>query len=198
MLEVKPCDLPADAQEFRAGDGPGQIERLKQTAGGRYALARSLSTMRETITRNTDARIVLGGKLIGFAGLLPGIVEEVLFAIRKKQPLFIAGGFGGAAHLVASAIDGKHPTHLTREYQESLGQPYSETLRFYEDRGTQFDLDLSDVDYGAVAVQLEGYGVNGLAVSNGLSADENCELFSTGSVDVAVYLTMKGLSTIAK
>jgi hypothetical protein len=198
MLEVRPCELPADAEEFTAGDGPGQIERLKQTPGGRYALARSLSAMRETITSSTDARIVLGGKLTGFAGLLPGIIEEVLFAIRKKQPLYIAGGFGGAAHVVAEAVEGKKPTQLTREYQGLLGQSYNETLRFYDQRRKQsYDLNLSDVDYGATAVELEKYGVHGLAVANGLSGDENRELFNTGSVDVAVYLTMKGLAATA-
>jgi hypothetical protein len=199
MLDVRPCELPADAQEFRAGDGPGQIERLKQTAAGRYVLARSLSGMREIITRNTDARIVLGGKETGFAGLMPGIVEEVLLAIQRQQPVYIAGGFGGAARIVADVIEGKKPPNLSRSFQERIGQPYIETFRFYEERRKQSsDVQLPDMDYTAAALELQNYGIQGLVATNGLTEKENHELFTTGSVDAAVYLTMKGLSAIRR
>lgn len=199
MLDVIACDPPLDAKEFGADDGPGHVGRLKQTPDGRYALARGLSAMREIIARNTEARVVLGGKLSGFAGLMPGIVEEVLLAIRRRQPLFIAGGFGGAAHLVADAIEGRRPAQLRRQYQESMEQPYLETLRLYEQRRKQSpNLDLPDMDYTAAASELEKYGVQGLAATNGLTEKENHELFTTGSVDAAVYLTMKGLSAIQR
>jgi len=137
-------------------------------------------------------RIVLGGKLQGYSGLLPGIIEEVLLAIRRRQPLYIAGGFGGAARLAASAMDGRRPKYLTRGYQESISQSYAETLRFYEDRQTQFALP--DVNFGHIASELEEYGVAKLAAINGLTESENRELFSTGSVDAALHLTMKGLA----
>jgi SLOG cluster2/TIR domain len=199
MLDLRACDPPPDAREFSAGDGLGHVGRLKRTPNGKYALARSLSAMREAITQNTDARIVLGGRLTGFTGLLPGIVEEVLLAIRRRQPLYIAGGFGGAAHLVADAIEGKRPGNLTREYQESMEQPYVNTLRLYEQRRRELPaLRLSDMDYGAAALELEKYGLRGVAAANGLTEKENQELFMTGSVDAAVYLTMKGLSTIRR
>ena len=45
---------------------------------------------------NADARIVIGGKREGFRGAMPGIFEEVLFALERRQPLYLAGGFGGA------------------------------------------------------------------------------------------------------
>jgi hypothetical protein len=100
--------------------------------------------------------------------------------------------------LVAEAIDGKRPNQLTREHQGRLGQSYSETLNFYDQRRKQLpDPQLSDMDYESAALELEKCGVHGLGVLNGLSDDENRELFHTGSVDVAVYLTMKGLSAIA-
>lgn len=49
------------------------------------------------MTTNTSARIVIGGKRAGFQGIMPRILEEVLFALERRQPLFLAGGFGGAA-----------------------------------------------------------------------------------------------------
>ena len=58
--------------------------------------SRSLSGLRAYMTANTDARIVIGGKREGFQGAMPGIFEEVLFALERHQPLYLAGGFGGA------------------------------------------------------------------------------------------------------
>lgn len=58
--------------------------------------ARSLTGLRTYMTANTSARIVIGGKRAGFQGVMPGIFEEVLFALERRQPLYLAGGFGGA------------------------------------------------------------------------------------------------------
>jgi hypothetical protein len=197
MLEVRPCEPPEDAKEFSGGDGPGHVDRLKKTDKGRYALARSLSVMRQKVTEETDARVVLGGKVTGFSGLMPGIVEEVLLATRKKQPLYIAAGFGGAAHIVALALQGEKPDMLSRKYQERQSADYAATLSFYEKRRSESpDLQLPDMNYDVVRAELEKYGAPGLAAVNGLSEDENRELFKTGSVDAALFLIMKGLSAI--
>jgi len=58
--------------------------------------AEALTGLRRFMSDNTDARIVIGGKRAGFEGAMPGIVEEVLFSVERRQPLFLAGGFGGA------------------------------------------------------------------------------------------------------
>ena len=128
---------------------------------------------------------------------MPGFVEEVLLAIRKKQPLYIAGGFGGAAHTVALALQGEKPKMLSREYQERQSPDYAATLSFYEKRRHESPtLALPDMNYDLVKAELEKYGVAGLAAANGLSEDENQELFKTGGVDAALFLIMKGLSAI--
>jgi SLOG cluster2/TIR domain len=194
MLENRPCEPPDDAKAFSAGEGRGHVARLAATTEGRYALSRSLSAMRSEITQNTHARIVLGGKLHGYSGLVPGIIEEVLLAARRKQPLYILGGFGGAARLAAAAISHRNPELLTRERQRNISDAYSETLRFYESRRSQFDLP--DVDFSHLRAELERCGISGLAETNGLSPAENEHLFHTGSVETALQLTMKGLSSI--
>jgi hypothetical protein len=198
MLDARLCEPPEDAREFSAGDGPGHVERLKKTVEGRYALARSLYSMRQLITGNTHARIVLGGKLRGFSGLLPGIVEETLLSIRRNQPIYIVGGFGGAARVVALAVYGQKPSYLSREYQNHTSSDYTATLSFYEKRKSESPgLNLADTDYSSARRELEAYGVRGLAAKNGLTEAENLELFSTGSIDVALFLIMKGLSIFA-
>jgi hypothetical protein len=55
-------------------------------------------------------------------------------------------------------------------------------------------LKLADVDYSLIQHELENYGVRGLTAKNGLSENENLELLSTGSIDAALFLIMKGLS----
>ncbi|OYZ71858.1 MAG: hypothetical protein B7Y06_13160 [Burkholderiales bacterium 24-55-52] len=64
----------------------------------------SLSSMRRVLTNASDARIVLGGRVLGFKGRMPGIAEEVLCSLEAAQPLFILGGFGGCARDIAEEI----------------------------------------------------------------------------------------------
>lgn len=55
-----------------------------------------LTAMREHMAENTDGRIFLGGRRAGFQGNMPGLVEEAIMALEKGQPVYLAGGFGGA------------------------------------------------------------------------------------------------------
>jgi hypothetical protein len=63
-----------------------------------------LSAMRQHITEISDARVLVGGRLSGYQGLIPGIIEESLMTLRAGQPLYAAGGFGGAAAAVANSL----------------------------------------------------------------------------------------------
>jgi hypothetical protein len=62
--------------------------------------AAAYSGMRRFVTKTTQARVLVGGKLSGYLGAMPGIIEEALHAIAANQPVYIAGGFGGAAALL--------------------------------------------------------------------------------------------------
>ena len=66
----------------------------------------ALSALRRYLIGVTDARVLIGGKEDGFQGAMPGIVEEALLSIEAGQPLFLAGGFGGATATVASVVAG--------------------------------------------------------------------------------------------
>ena len=54
-----------------------------------------LTTMRQLMRDETDARILLGGRLDGYMGCMPGIAEEALLSLQAGQPVFLLGGFGG-------------------------------------------------------------------------------------------------------
>lgn len=64
--------------------------------------ADSLTAMRRTQTEAIDARIVLGGRVSKFKGVMPGIAEETEFALEAHQPLYLLGGFGGCAGDIAA------------------------------------------------------------------------------------------------
>ena len=71
-------------------------------AGGDAALA--YSSLRRHMVTITDARVLIGGKLSGFAGAMPGVIEEAIVAVDAQQPLYVSAGFGGAAALVAQQL----------------------------------------------------------------------------------------------
>ncbi len=74
---------------------------------------KALSAVRSELPKYCDARLILGGKTTpfmpeypkGFRGKYPGIMEEALHTVRAGQPLYVAGGFGGAAALLAILLD---------------------------------------------------------------------------------------------
>lgn len=66
--------------------------------------ANAYSGLRRYMAENTDARIIVGGKLRGFKGSMPGVIEEALTSVQARRPLFVAGGFGGAAAAVGRRV----------------------------------------------------------------------------------------------
>lgn len=69
--------------------------------------ARELTAMRHQMNEDLDARIVMGGKMAGFKGMYPGILEEAALALQTKKPLYVIGMFGGAAREVIEYLYGK-------------------------------------------------------------------------------------------
>ena len=79
---------------FRSPDAPLDNQEI----------ASSLSAMRRTMLRETSARIVLGGRVEGYQGSMPGIAEEALVTLEAGRPLYIVGGFGGCTRDIAEAL----------------------------------------------------------------------------------------------
>lgn len=66
----------------------------------------SLTKMRVEMENNAHARIVVGGKMMGYSGIMPGIIEELKIAIEAGHPVYMVGGFGGASRYVANVLLG--------------------------------------------------------------------------------------------
>jgi hypothetical protein len=64
----------------------------------------ALSNMRRYMTEHQHARVFIGGRRHGYTGRQPGVIEEALFALRRRQPIYLAGGFGGATLDIVRAL----------------------------------------------------------------------------------------------
>ena len=63
-----------------------------------------LTAMRSAMCQATDARIVLGGRVKRYKGIMPGAAEETLITLQARKPLFLLGGFGGCARDIADIL----------------------------------------------------------------------------------------------
>jgi hypothetical protein len=166
-----------------------------------YTRARCLTVMRKQMNQDIQARVILGGKTVGYTGTYPGLAEEADFAIRSRKPLYLIGGFGGCARVIIDAIQVKSPQELTLTYQEeSKNNPgYAQFVKAFNERAAASDNDdtgkpvVELIDYVALVDRLQSYGVAGLSAANGLSPEENETLFATTDVKEMVYLVLKGL-----
>jgi len=177
-LDVTADDLKAGANGFVPPDTPAQ----------RYAWARSLTFMRDSMQAGTSARIAMGGKLKGYQGLWPGVLEEGVIALRARQPLYLLGLFGGAARLLIDALRGAHREELTSAWLSAL-QGSDELRDEYRRRGHTVQTPEE------LAAELKQKGATGLsaALNNGLSEGENIELVGSDDPQRIVALILGGL-----
>ena len=149
----------------------------------------ALSQMRAQMDSDIGARVLLGGRVSGQQGLYPGIAEEAALALRSHTPLYVAGGFGGCAQLVASSLGGARPAEMSLEYQLEHTPRYPELVSaaVAAGNGPAF-ADLLDTFNAA--------GFKGL--DNGLGESENQRLMQADDVDEIVALVVQGLRGISE
>ena len=146
--------------------------------------AHSLTKMREEMENSVDARIILGGRLTGFKGKYTGIIEEFLIASQKNHPIYLIGGFGGAAKAIVDIREGKDIDLL----KLAEGTPsYADFLTYYNDNNSD------KIDYSSIKEHLITYTFN-----NGLTLEENKTLFHTTNILEIVSLILKGLNNVFK
>lgn len=179
IIEVPPPDdLGIDPKTFIAPD----------TVAGRRVWSRCLTAMRSQMNEETDARIFLGGRLTGFKGKYPGLVEEAHRAITSGKPIYLLGGFGGCTAAIIEALRGNPPESLTTEYHRQADPLYAQML------DTASLAPDTPVDYPSLINDFHCTGTTGL--HNGLSQADNERLFETDDIDEMVALVLKGLASL--
>ena len=96
--------------------------RHRPRASRHLDAAVALTSMRRHITDRCDARVILGGKLTEYQGTIPGILEEASMSLHAGQPLYVAGGFGGAAAALALALGRADATLAPDDYPNGAAQ----------------------------------------------------------------------------
>lgn len=91
-----------------AKDRQGMAENALPTETCLPDAAASLRAMRQHLDRETQARVLLGGKRTGYSGDAPGLLEEAILARKSPsgpRPLYLIGGLGGITAHMAAEID---------------------------------------------------------------------------------------------
>jgi SLOG cluster2 len=187
-LRVELAGLP---KELQAVDG--EARRVGPADGlYQYVRARGLTFQRHRLNTVSHVRFCLGGRVSGYAGRYPGVIEEAFLAVKDKRPLYLAGFLGGATKQVVDAIEGKQmtddfcsPTPLQGLYEAPAVKESDGTT--HEDRV---------IDRAAVWKAFAGAGRERIAATNGLTTEENGELFHTPVIDRAIELVLIGLSRL--
>lgn len=184
-------DLPwSDDQVFPPADN-GRV-LTSDTPQRRYAWARGLGAMRAQITDLSQARLVIGGKLTGYSGLVPGIVEEAWLSMTRQKPLFLLGGFGGAARLVCDQLLGIVRQEFSEAWSRQRVPDYEPTVALYGDDGGNLHTMAKIAEELATRVQ------PGLAqaLRNGLDDAENRDLMACTDPQRVATLVLTGLGRL--
>jgi hypothetical protein len=174
-----PADLNiSNSGEFISPDSPQNL----------YIWARSLSYMREEMEASCNARIFVGGSINTFKGKCPGILEEVLTAIRHNHPIFLVGAFGGMTKEIICALKGEE-THAFSNDNYLSNDMYKELFKIYNTKHPD-----DQIDFPAYLNLLKVYGFHSISKNNGLSIEDNLRLSSTPHISEIVYLILKGIT----
>ncbi|MBP8805567.1 MAG: TIR domain-containing protein [Kofleriaceae bacterium] len=200
FIRVPRPDGVADLEPTTFVDEPAYFP--PSTPARRYAWARGMTALRERQTADTQARIIIGGKLgptlhaqpdgtvdtKWYASRIPGLLEEALISLRAGDDhrVYLLGAYGGAAAAVAQLLDGEDRPDL--DWSVHCQAPHAGGMReLYDQRGVPFE------DYPAMKRWLRAFGVVGLSRRNYLTPAENRELFWTRDVPRAIELVLLGL-----
>ncbi len=182
VATLVPVDRPPGAPEHLAPETDRAI-------GDRLWAALALTEMRREMNRDIDARVLLGGRSSGQEGLLPGVVEEAALAVDDGLPLFVVGGFGGAASLVGSDLAGEARPELSLNYQKDNTPGYASLWEAAQ--GSSVEPNFEDLVEKLARI---GAGVN----RNGLSSEQNDMLLESSDIDEIIALVLRGLKTMTK
>jgi hypothetical protein len=158
----------------------------------RYAWARGLTEMRSRITALSQARLVIGGRLAGFVGLVPGVVEEAWMSVAQKKPLYVAGGFGGAARLVGDRLLGIRQAEFAESWPRQNVADYDAALSLYGAHGG----DVHSMQEMGGDIEMCAQAGLAQALNNGLDDAENRELLTCTDPQRIAHLVLSGLGHV--
>jgi|GEM_PF-1589799 len=189
--------FPAKSNPFTLPDTP--LRRLAWTRG--------LTLMRKQMTSETQARIVIGGKLFGFSGIYPGVIEEAWFSLSTGRPLYLVGFLGGAAKAVIDLLEGHERKDVSQPNLGVKAPSIEAILQMATLRGLKIidspapmpnssEIPGTIMHPAQIADDICIAGEQGLAAAlkNGLTDEQNRELFRATDPTRISALIVEGLS----
>jgi hypothetical protein len=130
---VDPPQAAASGAELRAVAGLSAFFSAKVDDG--------LATLRSAMTRDMDARIIMGGAIARTAQGTSGVIAEALAALDAGKPLLVIGGVGGSSRDVAACLG----------LLEESGRVYRDTADYIDKDGLpskdRYDLQLREIEH---------------------------------------------------
>ena len=150
----------------------------------KYIWSKSLSAMREKKEKNTDILILVGGKIRGFKGCLPGILEEFLTAIRLEHPVYLLGGYGGMAEIIAKVVSKElNATAFTKLMLED--EDFEAFLQYYNEKSC------GKINFSEIFDEIKDCKE---FVNKGLSEEEKDTLLHSNNIIESIELVFKGIN----
>lgn len=188
VLTVKAYPLPKSFEECINA----KVFLKPDTARNQCVWAMSLTSMRKQLISKSDVRVCAGGRRNGYKGSMPGVLEEVLLALKASKPLYLLGGFGGVVQdIVAIVCHDSSPESLTEEWQLAHTIGYDDVLHSLTKSGVI-------VNYPKIISFLQATAIRDLAKLAGLSTAEYSRLMHSPFVDECLFLIIKGIRNIQK
>jgi hypothetical protein len=186
-LRVESAGLPEELTKYEK-----EARDKRETPLYQYLRARGLTHLRHRLTEISRARLCLGGRKSGSEGRYPGIIEEALFSLEKRKPLYLVGVLGGATYQLVQALRG-----------ESMPDDFclpTKAHPYYTDPPIPGQISKTKTD-GIVAPKVlweefRNYGIDGLAKNNRLTNEENLRLFETTVLDEIIQTVLIGFSRV--
>jgi len=143
----------------------------------------NLTKMREKITKEMDIKIAVGGKITGYSGFYPGILEEVYLGIKANKPIYFLGGFGGITKKIITLLQGDDVEELTFSYQII----HNEKLRIFIKRNSIYENEIRK-KYDEMYSFLQG--------KYSQDINNNLSIYESGNIYDVIQLILKNISNL--
>ena len=157
----------------------------------RFAQSMALEGMRKKLHELADAYIFMGGRVQGFRGMYPGLLAEIVPPMKSGKPLFVLGGFGGAAASIVSALRGGEPAEFTDSFQEKT--PGYARFRKHFMAQMEKRKDSMPEGFGGMVGMLRKSGMGGLKNQMG---DLNEKLFTSTDPEEIASMIAEGMEKV--
>jgi len=178
----------------KTGTHIGTIEDPRESGQEPWTDAVNLFRMRHAFASRSVAQFAVGGSLTGPSSSTkryPGVAEELMLALAMRHPVYIAGGLGGAAQWAGVLLGlGRSWTGLVPGFDEEW-QKIPDQIRALFQPPPYGNLPITRQDLIAF---FKRHAIGGPRwVGNGLSLEENRQLFETDDTGLIATLVRRGL-----